>query len=329
MLHTRLNKEDKKNRQSGKWYITTLILVLVVGAGLITYNISDNNSGSDYNEVPESCISLEDIPDYQGTPYIEINNNEPFFTQEEKTNLDVFENYSELDELGRCGAAYANVCRELMPTEPRGEIGDIKPTGWHTVKYNDIIDGNYLYNRCHLIGYQLTGENDNARNLITGTRYLNINGMLPFENMIYEYLEANNNHVLYRVTPVFEDDNLVASGVLLEGYSVEDSGSGICFNVYCYNIQPGIHIDYATGDSYEEQTYVSDTSTKMDSSYVDETDEISDTGTQDDSELVWISATGSKYHSINNCGSMNPDRATQITRKQAEEMGYSACKLCW
>lgn len=324
-----LNKEDKKNRHSGKWYITTLILVLVVGAGLITYNISDNNSGSDYNEVPESCISLEDIPDYQGTPYIEINNNEPFFTQEEKTNLDVFENYSELDELGRCGAAYANVCRELMPTEPRGEIGDIKPTGWHTVKYNDIIDGNYLYNRCHLIGYQLTGENDNARNLITGTRYLNINGMLPFENMIYEYLEANNNHVLYRVTPVFEDDNLVASGVLLEGYSVEDSGSGICFNVYCYNIQPGIHIDYATGDSYEEQTYVSDTSTKMDSSYVDETDEISDTGTQDDSELVWISATGSKYHSINNCGSMNPDRATQITRKQAEEMGYSACKLCW
>ena len=329
MLHTRLNKEDKKNRQSGKWYITTLILALVLGAGLITYNISDNNSGSDYNEVPESCISLEDIPDYQGTPYIEINNNEPFFTQEEKTNLDVFENYSELDELGRCGAAYANVCHELMPTEPRGEIGDIKPTGWHTVKYNDIIDGNYLYNRCHLIGYQLTGENDNARNLITGTRYLNINGMLPFENMIYEYLEANNNHVLYRVTPIFEGNNLVASGVLLEGYSVEDSGSGICFNVYCYNIQPGIHIDYATGDSYEEQTYVADTSTKMDSSYVDETDEISDTGTQEDSELVWISATGSKYHSINNCGSMNPDKATQITRKQAEEMGYSACKLCW
>ena len=324
-----LNKEDKKNRHRGKWYITTLILALIVGSGLITYNISDNNSGSDYNEVPESCISLEDITDYQGTPYIEINNNEPFFTQEEKSNSEAFENYSELDEFGRCGVAYANVCRELMPTEPRGEIGDIKPTGWHTVKYNDIIDGNYLYNRCHLIGYQLTGENDNARNLITGTRYLNINGMLPFENMIYEYLEANNNHVLYRVTPVFEDDNLVASGVLLEGYSVEDSGSGICFNVYCYNIQPGIHIDYATGDSYEEQTYVADTSTQMDSSYVDETDEISDTGTQEDSELVWISATGSKYHSINNCGSMNPDRATQITRKQAEKMGYSACKLCW
>ena len=312
-----LNKEDKKNRHRGKWYITTLILALIVGSGLITYNISDNNSGSDYNEVPESCISLEDIHDYQGTPYIEINNDEPFFTQEEKSNSEAFENYSELDEFGRCGAAYANVCRELMPTEPRGEIGDIKPTGWHTVKYNDIIDGNYLYNRCHLIGYQLTGENDNARNLITGTRYLNINGMLPFENMIYEYLEANNNHVLYRVTPVFEDDNLVASGVLLEGYSVEDSGSGICFNVYCYNIQPGIHIDYATGDSYAERTYV------------DETDEISDTGTQEDSELVWISATGSKYHSINNCGSMNPDRATQITRKQAEKMGYSACKLCW
>lgn len=324
-----LNKEDKKNRHSRKWYITTLILALVVGAGLITYNISDNNSGSDYNEASESCISLENIPDYSGAPYVEINNNEPFFTQEEKSNSEAFENYSELDELGRCGVAYANVCHELMPTEPRGEIGDIKPTGWHTVKYNDIIDGNYLYNRCHLIGYQLTGENANVRNLITGTRYLNINGMLPFENMIYEYLETNNNHVLYRVTPIFEGNNLVASGVLLEGYSVEDSGSGICFNVYCYNIQPGIHIDYATGESYEEQTYVADTSTKMDSTYVDETGEILDTGTQDDSELVWISATGSKYHSINNCGSMNPDKATQITRKQAEDMGYSACKLCW
>ena len=312
------------NRNKSKLIFVIFFSLLVIAA--ITIYISNKAViKNDNNDAISNC----DIPDYSGAPYIEINNNKPFFTQEERSNSEAFENYSELDELGRCGAAYANVCRELMPTEPRGEIGDIKPTGWHTVKYNDIIDGNYLYNRCHLIGYQLTGENDNARNLITGTRYLNINGMLPFENMIYEYLEANNNHVLYRVTPVFEDDNLVASGVLLEGYSVEDSGSGICFNVYCYNIQPGIHIDYATGDSYEEQTYVADTSTKMDSSYVDETDEISDTGTQEDSELVWISATGSKYHSINNCGSMNPDKATQITRKQAEEMGYSACKLCW
>lgn len=305
------------NRNKSKLIFVIFFSLLVIAA--ITIYISNKAViKNDNNDAISNC----DIPDYSGAPYIEINNNKPFFTQEERSNSEAFENYSELDELGRCGAAYANVCRELMPTEPRGEIGDIKPTGWHTVKYNDIIDGNYLYNRCHLIGYQLTGENDNARNLITGTRYLNINGMLPFENMIYEYLEANNNHVLYRVIPVFEDDNLVASGVLLEGYSVEDSGSGICFNVYCYNIQPGIHIDYATGDSYEEQTYVADTSTKMDSSYVDETDEISDTGTQEDSELVWISATGSKYHSINNCGSMNPYRATQITRKQAEEMGY-------
>lgn len=312
------------NRNKSKLIFVIFFSLLVIAA--ITIYISNKAViKNDNNDAISNC----DIPDYSGAPYIEINNNEPFFTQEERSDSEAFENYSELDELGRCGAAYANVCRELMPTEPRGEIGDIKPTGWHTVKYNDIIDGNYLYNRCHLIGYQLTGENDNARNLITGTRYLNINGMLPFENMIYEYLEANNNHVLYRVTPVFEDDNLVASGVLLEGYSVEDSGSGICFNVYCYNIQPGIHIDYATGDSYEEQTYVADTSTKMDSSYVDETDEISDTGTQEDSELVWISATGSKYHSINNCGSMNPDKATQTTRKQAEDMGYSACKLCW
>lgn len=327
LLYARLDKENKKNRRRRRWYKSIILLAFAVV--VITSDIFNDDSILDNNNETVSTISVEDIPDYQGTSYVEINNNEPFFTQEEKTNLDAFENYSELDELGRCGVAYANVCRELMPTKPREEIGDIRPTGWHTVKYNDIIDGNYLYNRCHLIGYQLTGENANADNLITGTRYLNINGMLPFENMIYEYLEANDNHVLYRVTPIFEGDNLVAGGVLLEGYSVEDSGLGICFNVYCYNVQPGIHIDYATGDSYEEQTYVADTSTKPDSEYMDETGEISDTGVQDDSELVWISATGSRYHTINNCGSMNSDKATQITRKQAEEMGYSACKLCW
>lgn len=151
--------------------------------------------------------------------------------------------------MGRCGVAFANICIDIMPTEERGEIGMIKPSGWHTVKY-DVVDGKYLYNRCHLIGYQLAGENANPKNLITGTRYLNVEGMLPFENEVADYVKESNNHVLYRVTPIFESDNLVASGVQMEAYSVEDNGEGICFNVFCYNVQPGIVIDYATGESY-------------------------------------------------------------------------------
>jgi DNA-entry nuclease len=176
-----------------------------------------------------------------------VNDNVPFFTEGEMTE-ESFEDYSELDELGRCGTAYANVGQDIMPTEKRGSIGSVKPTGWHTVKY-DIVDGKYLYNRCHLIGYQLTGENANERNLITGTRYLNVEGMLPFENLVDDYVDETNNHVLYRVTPVFVDDELVARGVLMEGYSVEDDGEGVCYCVYVFNVQPGVTIDYATGES--------------------------------------------------------------------------------
>lgn len=198
-------------------------------------------------------IALQEVPAYQGEPYVEVNGNQPEFTQEEKTNTKAFETYSPLDALGRCGTAYANICKEIQPTEKRGEIGSVRPSGWHTVKYNDRIDGNYLYNRCHLIGYQLSGENANERNLITGTRYLNVTGMLPFENEVDDYVDETGNHVLYKVTPVFEGDNLVASGVQMQAWSVEDAGRGICFNVYCYNVQPGITIDYATGESWEEE----------------------------------------------------------------------------
>jgi DNA-entry nuclease len=193
--------------------------------------------------------SLENLPEYSGEAYVELNGNVPAFTEEEKNITESFEYYSPLDELGRCGEAYANICDEIRPTEERGEIGSIRPSGWHTVKYSGIIEGNYLYNRCHLIGYQLSGENDNELNLITGTRYLNISGMLPFENMVDDYLDRTDNHVLYRVTPIFEGENLVASGVVMEAWSVEDGGEGICFNVYCYNVQPGVEIDYLTGDS--------------------------------------------------------------------------------
>lgn len=200
-------------------------------------------------EMTDSTVfDVADVPAYSGEAYTAVNNNEPYFTSDEMTT-EAFEAYSDLDSLGRCGVAYANVCLETMPTEKRGSISEVKPTGWHSVKY-DNVDGKSLYNRCHLIGYQLTAENANKQNLITGTRYLNVDGMLPFENMVADYVKETNNHVLYRVTPIFTGDNLVADGVLMEGYSVEDEGDGICFCVYAYNVQPGITIDYATGDSW-------------------------------------------------------------------------------
>lgn len=208
-------------------------------------------SGEEEEQEPEGItesFDLSELPDYSGTAYVEVNGNVPYFQDSELTE-DSFETYSELDDLGRCMAAYACVGQDIMPTEERGEIGPVKPSGWQTVKYNDIIDGNYLYNRCHLIGYQLTGENADERNLITGTRYLNMEGMLPFENMIADYVESTGHHVLYRVTPVFEEDDLVARGVLMEAESVEDEGAGVLFNVFCYNVQPGIVIDYADGSS--------------------------------------------------------------------------------
>lgn len=199
--------------------------------------------------VPEEpqVISLDKIPVYSGNAYVPVNNNVPYYEESEYVT-DSFEFYEQLDSLGRCGVAYANIGLDLMPTEERGSIGSVKPTGWHTIKY-DCVDGKYLYNRCHLIGYQLTAENANKQNLITGTRYLNIDGMLPFENMVADYVKETGNHVLYRVTPVFEGDNLVANGVLMEGYSVEDNGEGICYCVFAYNTQPDIYIDYVTGDS--------------------------------------------------------------------------------
>ena len=190
---------------------------------------------------------MEDIADYNGNNYVIVNDNNPYFKEEEYTT-DSFEKYSELDSLGRCGVAYANISKDLMPTEKRGSIGMIKPSGWHTIKY-DHIDGKYLYNRCHLIGYQLTGENANEKNLITCTRSMNTKGMLQFENMVTKYIKDTGNHVLYRITPVFEGNNLVATGVEMEAYSVEDNGKGIKFNVFVYNIEDGIIIDYKTGDS--------------------------------------------------------------------------------
>lgn len=196
-------------------------------------------------------VSLDQIPPYFGQAYVPIDDNVPGFTEDELTT-DSYEYYSPLDELGRCGFARSCVGVDLMPTEERGSIGSVKPSGWQTVKY-DCVDGKYLYNRCHLIGFQLAGENANEKNLITGTRYLNVTGMLPFENDIADYVQRTDNHVLYRVTPVFVGTELVARGVQMEAYSVEDAGDGVCFNVFAYNVQPGVVIDYATGESWLEE----------------------------------------------------------------------------
>lgn len=194
-------------------------------------------------------VSLEEVPAYSGSPYVELEGNQPSFSLEERTT-DSFETYSTLDALGRCGPAYACIGEDLMPTEDRESISSVHPTGWVQAEYS-FVDGGSLYNRCHLIGFQLTGENANEENLITGTRYMNVEGMLPFENMVADYIKETGNHVLYRAAPIFEGENLVASGVVMEAFSVEDEGEGVCFHVYVYNVQPGVEIDYATGESWE------------------------------------------------------------------------------
>lgn len=218
------------------------------GAGNSSGQGNKTSMGMAGNPSATGEFRLSDIPEYTDSPYVAVNGNVPYFTEDDLTDVS-FESYSDLDSLGRCGVAYASVSTDTMPTEKRGSIGEVKPTGWINAKY-DFVDGKYLYNRCHLIGYQLTAENANEKNLITGTRYLNVQGMLPFENLTADYVKETGNHVLYRVTPIFEGDNLLASGVLMEAESVEDDGDGVLFCVYVYNVQPGVAIDYATGDNW-------------------------------------------------------------------------------
>ncbi len=245
----------RKRRSKNKKKIQQLlaILIFVICAILACFNNTDENIENTLNNTTTNEVvtyfNIDDIPDYTNEIYITINNNIPYFNEEDYTT-ESFETYSKLDDLGRCGVAYANICKEIMPTEERGDISNIKPTGWEQEKYN----GEYLYNRCHLIGHQLAGENANELNLITGTRYFNVEGMLPFENQVANYIRENKeNHVLYRVTPIFKGNSLLASGVEIEAYSVEDNGEGVCFNVYVYNVQPGINIDYKTGKSSLEK----------------------------------------------------------------------------
>ncbi len=291
-------------------------------------------SQADSSAAPASkAFSLADVPSYSGKPYVPVNNNAPTFAASDCTTKS-FERYSDLDSLGRCGAAYANVGIDTMPTEDRGSIGSIKPSGWHTVKY-DNVDGKYLYNRCHLIGYQLTAENANPKNLITGTRYLNVEGMLPFENMVADYIKETKHHVLYRVTPIFEGNNLVATGVHMEAYSVEDKGEGISYNVFVYNVQPGITIDYATGDS-KSATHTSSGAPASQAESAGALSAVSkseaSTNQETSGETYILNKNTKKFHRPS-C----PD-ATKISKKNQEtyagsrdqliSQGYSPCKKC-
>ena len=287
-----------------------------------------------------SAFSLREIPAYSGTPYTEVNGNQPYFTEEELTTQS-FETYSELDSLGRCGMAYANVGQDLMPTEPRGEIGAVKPSGWHLVKY-DNVDGKYLYNRCHLIAYMLAAENANPQNLITGTRYLNVQGMLPFETKVCDYVKNTGNHVLYRVTPIFDGDNLLADGVLMEAYSVEDAGEGISFCVFAYNVQPGIGIDYATGDNWAESrgTYQSTAApvaveTPAPQPETDTAVQITpeSPAPQESQGITYVLNTNTMKFHYPTCSSVDDmkEKNKQIytgSREEVINMGYVPCKRC-
>ena len=260
-----------------------------------------------------ASATLEDIPVFSGEPYVVLNGNQPAFTEADYTTAS-YESYAPLDGLGRCGVTIACVGRDIMPTEPRGAIGQVKPTGWYTVKY-DWVDGKYLYNRCHLIGYQLTGENANVCNLITGTRYLNVEGMLPFENLVADYVKETGNHVIYRVIPVFEGEELVARGVTMEGWSVEDEGEGVCFYVYCYNAQPGVTIDYATGESRADGSVGTTSLTKAETS------------------TTFVLNTGTKKFHVPDCSSIKDIKTENRStwhgdRQTLIEQGYAPCKSC-
>lgn len=274
---------------------------------------------------------------YDGALYEEVNENQPEFSESDYTT-EAFERYSELDSLGRCGAAYANICRELMPTEERGSIGQVKPSGWHTVKYGRV-DGKYLYNRCHLIAFQLAGENANEKNLITGTRSFNTEGMLPFENEVAEYVKETGNHVLYRVTPVFDGDNLVASGVTMEAYSVEDGGEGVSFHVFVYNREPGIVIDYATGESREDDGAKTENGdggragTGSKAEDMPDEEESARQGRDEGAVTEYVLNTNTKRFHKPDCasaGQIKPNHRKEYegTREELVEDGYQACGSC-
>ena len=299
------------------------IVVCTAGCSDLEQLLEENSSAQ-----VQSAATLAEVPEYSGDPYVEINDNQPEFEDYELTT-EAIEEYSELDELGRCGTAEACVGEETMPTEERGNISSVKPTGWKNKDY-DNVDGGRLYNRCHLIGFQLTGENANEKNLITGTRYMNTEGMLPFENMVADYVHETDNHVLYRVTPIFDGDDLVASGVQMEAESVEDDGAGVCFNVYVYNVQPQITINYASGDNWESDTAEND----KDLSEYDETDRLENPeGSWAEEEQTYILNVNSHKFHLPECSGakdMKEQNKREFTGTRSEliEEGYEPCGSC-
>lgn len=300
-----------------------ILLILIVSLSVLSgCSAGENNFFNDLDITAQSAsdyvnYDLSNIPDYDGKAYVELNGNVPEFSESEKTYSESFEEYGKLDSLGRCTYAVSCIGKDLMPTEKRGSIGSVKPSGWHISKY-DFVDGKYLYNRCHLIGYQLTAENANERNLITGTRYLNVEGMLPFENDVADYIEITNNHVYYKVTPIFQGNNLVANGVQMQAYSVEDNGQGVSFNVYCYNVQPGVAIDYATGDNQA----VTSSSASVTSTSSDEADK----------KTYIVNTKTKKFHNPDCEGvkkmSSSNKKKYKGTRDSLISNGYSPCQKC-
>lgn len=318
-------------RQQLRVFILFGLVILLMGGCSKEQPLSEIVSKISTEKTKDASGNEKEIAEvageYSGELYEVIENNQPEFSKEEKKNTQAFENYSSLDSLGRCGVAFANICKETMPKKKRGVIGQIKPSGWHTVKYN-IVDGKYLYNRCHLIGYQLTGENANEENLITGTRYFNVEGMLPFEDEVADYVEQTDNHVLYRVTPVYDKDALVASGVQMEGYSVEDKGKGICFNVFVHNVQPGVQIDYETGESELNDEQGKDV-------FLQNENTVQEKGLslQNEKDITFIINKNTRKFHKPNCSSVEetlPKNRKSFRGSQNEliEQGYVACGRC-
>ena len=290
----------------------------------------------------DGVLSYRDVPAFEGNPYVYVNDGEPMFTDEQRAAETGYERYGELDELGRCTAAFAVVGPETQPTEKRGSIGEVRPSGWQMAKY-DFVEGKYLFNRCHLLGYQLTGENANERNLITGTRYLNVQGMLPFENAVADYVDATGNHVLMAVTPIFEGSELVARGVHMMAESVEDGGEGVAFNVFCYNVQPGVVIDYGTGESMLEEDATplpavsgaeSAPDTASEGAGAGEASEKGATGSAEGKGTTeYVLNTNSKKFHLPSCSSvdqMSPKNREDVedTRENLIAKGYDPCKRC-
>lgn len=300
----------------GTFLVKKVILIIINLILVITLSgcsTAESKPAGTNNTNDKTQLITENIPYYTDKIYVEINGNKAEFSDEDKKCIDAFEEYSDLDGLGRCGVAYANICKELMPIEKRGSIGMIKPSGWQFVKY-DSVDGKYLYNRSHLIGFQLAGENANEKNLITGTRYFNVEGMLPFENEVAEYVKETNNHVLYRVTPVFKDTELVARGVKIEAYSVEDSGKGVEFNVFVYNVQPDITINYQDGTSSGSGQIVDGV--------------VKDNETHNSGAVIGNKNT--KVYHDNDCGSLLKEKNCTYfgSENEATDAGYTSHSNC-